>query len=1406
MTHVHTFKLALLLSGAACAASAAPLPRSAVPDPLKSWVPWVMHGHEIFACPAPYNGEQNRACIWPSRLELQATKDGAAFRYEVQVFGAAALVELPGEPGRWPQALKANGQVLTATARGDRPVAQLAPGSHVLTGILRWPRMPDDLLLPRETGSLHLSLNGKLVNRTPDADGRVWLQQSQTETQTTDTLTLRTSRLIEDDIPLRVTTHYTLAISGKPREIQLPAALLPGFVPESLDSPLPARLQLQGQLRLQGRPGQWTVTLRGRFMSPVNALSLPAQQPDEIWSFAARNDLRLVSVEGLAAVDPKQVPIPEAWQAYPAYQIKAGETLKFNESRRGNPQPGADRLTLARQIWLDFDGSGYTMQDAISGSLSRSWRLELAPPGVLGRAAVDGNDQPVTRRAGAPADGVELRRGALVLSADSRVHGSGRSLAATGWLADFSAASAQLHLPPGWRLLHASGVDQAEGSWVAGWTLWDFFFVLLGVLASAKLFGPKTAALVAGALVLTWHMPYAPQATWLVLLGLLALTRVLPAGKLLTTALWGTRLFAGVIGLWLIPYAVQQVRLSLHPGLEYPWLQVADAPRAAGLAVPAAPAARAPREARSDAPLAEQEIRTNQVREKRETLDMLRKAESKVAQTTLYSGTSSRLAEVDPSVKVQTGPGLPTWTWNAHRLVWQGPVQAAQNLNLMLLPPAGTVVLRLGGLALMLAALWALLLGLPGWPRLRQTPQAPMASRATATGLVSVFVAGLVLAAGDARSAAPVAPARLAGPVLNTAAGLPDTQLLDALREKLTAPAQCLPVCADVARLRIEAQGSRVQLRLEVHALVDVMLPLPGQGANWRPTLITVDAKPAVLRRDAGGALWIALRAGTSQVLLASDVGEVTNVEIALPMPPRDVKVQAEGWTLAGLDARGLASGALSLSRSLSGAAFPDGGTQSDALPPFLLVERILHLGLRWSIETRISRLAPSHAPARARIALLEGEAVNDSVVRIEAGHAVVQLGSEDSASFVSTLQESTRLQLLSAREPNQIEQWRLDPSAQWHVGWSGIAPVQYVEPANGRLMPSWQPWPGEAVTLDISKPAGTAGQTLTIDRLRLSLSPGLRATDVSSSATLRSSQGGNHRVQLPEGAEFLGLALDGRSQPIQPQGRELLIPLMPGEHTLRVDWREPRGMGWKFQTTPHGLGAAGVNAATQIKLPPERVVLAVGGPRIGPAVLFWGVLVALLGVAVVLGRSQVTPLRTLAWFLLGLGLAQTSLLGAAAVAGWFFALAVRRRFAPEPGSARWTRNLFNLFQVLLLLWTLVAATFLLNAVRVGLLGYPDLMIAGNGSNASTLHWYQDRFADQIDSAWVVSVPVLAYRLLMLLWALWLAASILKWIKWAWESLGTGGYWRKAEKAASAPASVLVPSAPVPEGSASAPP
>jgi len=111
----------------------------------------------------------------------------------------------------------------------------------------------------------------------------------------------------------------------------------------------------------------------------------------------------------------------------------------------------------------------------------------------------------------------------------------------------------------------------------------------------------------------------------------------------------------------------------------------------------------------------------------------------------------------------------------------------------------------------------------------------------------------------------------------------------------------------------------------------------------------------------------------------------------------------------------------------------------------------------------------------------------------------------------------------------------------------------------------------------------------------------------------------------------------------------------------------------------------------------------------------------------------------------------------------------------------------FDLAQIALVAWSAVALGILFYAIQQGLLGEPDMQIAGNGSFNGTLRWYQDRSAAGLPQAWIISVPLLVYRLLMLLWALWLAQALLRWLRWGWESFGMGGYWKPLRRKAAAP-------------------
>jgi hypothetical protein len=372
---------------------------------------------------------------------------------------------------------------------------------------------------------------------------------------------------------------------------------------------------------------------------------------------------------------------------------------------------------------------------------------------------------------------------------------------------------------------------------------------------------------------------------------------------------------------------------------------------------------------------------------------------------------------------------------------------------------------------------------------------------------------------------------------------------------------------------------------------------------------------------------------------------------------------------------------------------------------------------------------------------------------------------------WASTLTPVDRLTLTAADDPRLSEVWRLEVSPVRHLSTDG-APAVRGAAAGG--LPTWYPWPGERLALTLSRPDGVPGPTLTLDRSHYRLSPGRRGTDAVLTLALRSSQGGRHRLLLPDGAELTRVAVDGRQRPLALQGRALDLPLLPGSQRAEIAWRNPAALSIVYRPAPVELGMPGVNAKTSVQLGRDRWLLWTAGPRLGPAVLFWGLLAVLAVAAAVLAGSRLTPLGFAGWLLLGVGLSQAGVWPAALVTLWLFALGLRQRLdGPTPPG------LLDLAQVGLALLCVVALTALIVAVRQGLLGDPAMQVAGNGSTATDLNWYLDRNGPRTAAVNLVSVPAWVYRALMLAWALWLAWRLLDWLRWGWQGFSEPVLWRR---------------------------
>ncbi len=1368
-----------------------PLSRRDVPEPLQPWIPWVLAGADGGSCPT-FLGSEEARCVWPGRLSLTLDAKGGRFEQRVHV-DARSWVPLPGDGTHFPLDVEAGGTRLVVVG-DEAPTVSLEPGDHTVSGRFAWDSLPDSLAVPKETGILDLSLSGvRVPEPSRDDEGRVFLQKTATEAEG-ERLEVLVHRRVTDEVPLDLTTRITLNVAGKSREIVLGRSLPPHFVPMALTSDLPSRIEPDTRLRVQVRPGTWTLELTARSEGPVAELVRPVpdgpwREGEEVWTFDARPSLRLASVEGVRAVDPQQTSLPDAWRTLPAYSVGPADTMKLVEKRRGDVDPEPDQLTLERSLWLDFDGRGFTANDSITGTFHRAARLEMSPEMVLGRVAIEGQDQFITRGESGKA-GVEIRQGPMRIAADSRIASALRDIPAVGFDRDFHGVTETLHLPPGYRLFHVSGADEVPGTWIRHWTLLEIFLVLVLALAFAKLFGPAWGAISLVTFVLVFPEADSPEWMWAVALVPLALVRVIPDGRV-RQGFVGAQ-FAVLLGLVLVtlPFLVQHVREGIYPALGEPGGARVEAGALGGFAgEPMTQSVAAVKEmeqkAEAPAPLsppaeAEQAPTGNlfgegtdggaatgkaaprdEERKERLRANLLVRPARKAAGVS--SGKAYRQYNVevyDPNAMVQTGPGLPRWRWTTTSIRFSGPVERTQRLHLYLIGPGANLVL-----ALVRALLVAVIFG-------RLLPKLPRSLRGGPVTTAVAVAFALVGAAGTAR------------------ADFPSTEMLDELRTKLQEAPDCLPNCATSPRMLLTARGDVLRARLQIAVAATTAVPLPGGASQWVPERVTVDGVAATgLVRGAEGALLLRLGPGLHDVVVEGALPNRESTQIALPLKPHFVEADVLGYALEGLHEDGIADDHLQLTREHVEGDAGSGGLAPGVLPPFVRITRTLLIGLNWQVETRVTRLTPEGAAVVLEVPLLAGESVTTADIRVQSAHVLVNMAPEESeVTWRSVLAERSPIQLTAPKTTAWAELWRLDVSPIWHATPTGLAMVHGDQ---GALVPEWRPWPGESVSVSLVRPPGVAGQTMTIDSAEIQVRPGLRAVDATASFTARSSRGVDHTVRLPAGAELESVSINGATQPLRRQGNAVTMSFAPGTANVVVGYRVPQGITTVFRTPPFDFGSPTVNATTRVSLSDARWILFVSGPRLGPAVLFWSLLLVLGLVSYGLGELRWVPVTRVEWMLLSIGLSQIPLPLGAVVVLWLLALGYRKRFpALSP-------VLFDVRQVVLCLWTLVALAILVGAVHQGLMGPPDMQIAGNGSYAGQLSWFDDRTRPVPEQPLVVSVPMLVYRLAMLLWALWLAISVLRWLRFAWSSFGTGGLWKR--RARRVPATgVVAGSAPVP--------
>ena len=586
------------------------------------------------------------------------------------------------------------------------------------------------------------------------------------------------------------------------------------------------------------------------------------------------------------------------------------------------------------------------------------------------------------------------------------------------------------------------------------------------------------------------------------------------------------------------------------------------------------------------------------------------------------------------------------------------------------------------------------------------------------------------------------------------AAETPSPEILEELERRLLAAPSCAPRCAEIADAYLDVGEDSASMRLTVHALATVAVPLPGSADGWRPARVVSDGSDLPATRDENGVLWVHLDAGVHTLEVSGPMPTGDAVEIPFSLPPRAIRAESAHWAVAGIENRTLSAGSLNLTRLASDADVDAAAWEASRLPTFLAVERTIRLDLDWEVGTLVRRIAPEVGAINTVIPLMEGESVVSEQSLTDDG-AVVSMGpTQDQVFWSSTLPRTATFTLHARVDPPWQEIWRVRIGHMWQVAFEGV-PESNVRLGTAERWAEFHPRPGESLVLRITRPEAVAGRTLAFDRVLAKTAVGSALRRTTLEVDYRSTRGGTHRLGLPADASLRSVAIDGETQQIALDGGVVELPILPGEHRATLDFEQTASAATRVSTPVIDLDAPSSNIVVGLEMPENRWLLFATGPLLGPAILYWSELIALAFVALILGLLKMTPLRWWHWLLLGLGFSTFSWPALAIVALWLVGFGAR-----DTWGAGLSRFVYNASQIGLGLLTLLAFAAILVGIPAGLLGNPDMHVTGFQSSGHDLNWFADRSATTTPAAAVWSLPMWTYKALILAWALWLSFAL----------------------------------------------
>ena len=660
---------------------------------------------------------------------------------------------------------------------------------------------------------------------------------------------------------------------------------------------------------------------------------------------------------------------------------------------------------------------------------------------------------------------------------------------------------------------------------------------------------------------------------------------------------------------------------------------------------------------------------------------------------------------------IQMGIGLPTWTGQPITKSWVSGQSATKDMTLWSLKSKHKRWIA------MLAGL--LIVGM-GWLRTNRQ----------SSGKSALLLIGLLPALWLPQEAIAQEPFST---TIQTSSDLPPANVEQVLLEHLF-PDDCQTECVNIAlsKLSIHEETQRLKIWMEVHAVEDTVLTLPGPIDQWPIDSVVWEGTPThELRKSSEGYLEVRIPQGIWSIDITGPLTD--GVQLHWPVLPHRMDTKTGNWIVQGILENGQIEERIGL-------------TQSTSSPTKLnhtgLIQwtKEVHLDTQWTIlntltrESKDSNIAlsiPLRLPANVQL-------LSSNAVSTEDGWRVSFPKGETSVSWttVHVIEDQLTLEHTTLDNVPTALTWRIECGTTLHCDFEGPPPTNHIAPS-GKWIPTWHPYPGETLKIQATPLISKPGETTQVQSLHLHHTLETERIQATATFELESSASQPVEFTLPEGATITAVKMNGVPYPYQPnQALKLLTNI--GIDRVELSWRISND-GWTHQLPSPNISLPISNPTIELDHHDDMVILWGSNVWHHNAPPLWSTLLLLGLMALGLARHPNSRRSFSIWIVTLLGIAHTGL----TIGAMLLPLIIINQL-----STRSRKTMLLELGVVMLLFLSTLSLLMNPTVSIWLWG------------RSSLEWYTD-LVTSIPTLEVIAVPTHWVQILWFGWLLWILIDLL---------------------------------------------